>query len=692
MNLTVTRDSAVGRAEPGAQRVYSPEIDGLRAVAVIAVIINHLDKRLLPSGHLGVDIFFVISGYVITASLAKRGETSFVDLLAGFYVRRVKRLVPALAVSVFVTAVLVSLVNASPAASLKTGVAALFGASNVYLYLEATDYFGSSAALNVFTHTWSLGVEEQYYLTFPLVVWLTGLGRRANGLTIFAWAVGLSSVAALLLFMHLSKTNPAAAFYLMPARLWELGTGCLMYVLVARAGMAAAVLRRVSPLPLLLALVVALFVPARFPVLTTAAVVALTALLIVALRPGTLGYRALSNRGAVYVGQTSYSLYLWHWSVIALSHWTIGIHWWSVPLQCGLMLLLADRSYRHLERPLRSASWAPTRGRTIAYGFGASAAVALAVVVLANPLDGELYTGEPPRLAARGVTTLVDRYQVPGGAGEWRGEACVLSSDGQVGKTIPVEGCTLGDPGKATRRVLVVGDSFSAAYVAAFDDLVASDGYAVTVTSSWGASPAPNVENTSAWSQANAYYWADVVPKLESDLRPGDWVFAINDMSNFAPALQSSASDASLKSLEAALRAWSARLAERGVRLAFLHGNAFAREALCEPELAVRQWFAPFGGPCKFYSRSETVSRRQMLDSTLATLEKDGSIAVVDLLDVFCPGDTCTYDAKEGLVLYRDIYSHPSSEAARLSGPTIRRILTHAPERRSPHERATSRR
>ena len=149
---------------------YRPEIDGLRAFAVVAVIINHFNKDILPGGYLGVDIFFVISGYVITSSLFGRPSKDFKDFISGFYERRIKRLVPALSAFVLITSIAICLFNPAPGLSLRTGLTSLFGLSNLYLLKQSTDYFAQSTELNVFTHTWSLGVEEQFYIIFPIVL------------------------------------------------------------------------------------------------------------------------------------------------------------------------------------------------------------------------------------------------------------------------------------------------------------------------------------------------------------------------------------------------------------------------------------------------------------------------------------------------------------------------------------------
>jgi peptidoglycan/LPS O-acetylase OafA/YrhL len=274
---------------------YRPEIDGLRAVAVVAVLANHMQGNLFPGGFLGVDVFFVISGYVITASLLHREQTSFSSFILSFYGRRLKRLIPALLTCILISSFLYCLFVQIPGDSLWTGVAAVFGFSNIQLYTSQADYFAAAAELNLFLHTWSLGVEEQFYLLFPLIFWLatkrqrllkhllslaavlvivlvaaalirSGLAivpefMRAQGKTpyvvlltallalicavrhpsflqrrhrVLFLILGVLSCLSLLLFWLLSTANPSAAFYLMPNRFWEMGAGCLLALWAAR--------------------------------------------------------------------------------------------------------------------------------------------------------------------------------------------------------------------------------------------------------------------------------------------------------------------------------------------------------------------------------------------------------------------------------------------------------------------------
>ena len=198
------------------QNRYRPEIDGLRAFAVITVIINHFNKDILPGGYLGVDIFFVISGFVITSSLSQRPSKNFKDFISGFYARRIKRLVPALIVFVVITGILITLFNPTPGRILLSGLFSLVGVSNIYFYSRSTDYFATSTALNPFTHTWSLGVEEQFYILFPLLIWFSGFGRQSkNGSRNLFLIVSALTIASIIGYLYLFLMMTSGYHYAM---------------------------------------------------------------------------------------------------------------------------------------------------------------------------------------------------------------------------------------------------------------------------------------------------------------------------------------------------------------------------------------------------------------------------------------------------------------------------------------------
>jgi peptidoglycan/LPS O-acetylase OafA/YrhL len=209
---------------------YRQEIEGLRAIAVTSVIINHFSPSVLPGGFLGVDVFFVISGFVITLSLDKSREQNLWDFIGRFYERRVKRLLPALATMIVVVSILVSLFDPDPRRTLLTGLSALFGLSNMAMVWTSTDYFAPATEFNAFLHTWSLGVEEQYYVVYPLLFWYllrsNDAGTSARGLR----GLGVLALLSLALFIWLSGREEMLAFYFMPARFWELAVGCLLYL------------------------------------------------------------------------------------------------------------------------------------------------------------------------------------------------------------------------------------------------------------------------------------------------------------------------------------------------------------------------------------------------------------------------------------------------------------------------------
>jgi len=348
----------VARVFP-AERSHNAAIDGLRALAVLAVVLFHTNATWLPGGFTGVDLFFVVSGFVISQSLASRTHASLGAMLLDFYRRRVLRLLPALLVMLMATFVLSALFIPRAWRNEQfdqTGWAALIGLSNVVLAGQQDDYFSPGAELNPFLHTWTLGVEEQFYLVFPLLffVWLRGRERWPWS----RWLLPVLTVLSLAWAGWQAQSAPVAAFYLLPARFWELAAGALLYQwtrtrtpgrngdAVAAAGLA------------LLAAGVVIAPQLAMPVPGVLATVAGTLLLLASVSTagtsriaGALGCAPLA-----YLGRLSYSLYLWHWPLLVLLRWTYGLHGVVLWLYPVLLLAVSAGSYHFIERPLRSAA------------------------------------------------------------------------------------------------------------------------------------------------------------------------------------------------------------------------------------------------------------------------------------------------------------------------------------------------
>jgi peptidoglycan/LPS O-acetylase OafA/YrhL len=336
---------------------YRADIDGLRAVAIVPVVLFHAGASFFSGGFVGVDVFFVISGFLITGLIRHEIDTGRFSLV-NFYERRVRRLLPALFAMLLVVTVSAAwlLLPADLADYAKSVLATSLFASN-FLFWQEAGYFGRAAEEMPLLHTWSLAVEEQFYILFPL--FLTFIAGRTRKPYVAATAL-VTAVSFALCAVGVAVERDAA-FYLAPARAWELGLGALL----ALGAIPVAHRRDVRSVVGLLGLgallcSVTLYTPATvFPGMTALLPCLGTAAIIWA---GSGGHSvvgdALSARPVVLTGLVSYSLYLWHWPLLTLGRY-YAVRDLTV-LETSLLLTLAVvaavASWRYVERPFRGKS------------------------------------------------------------------------------------------------------------------------------------------------------------------------------------------------------------------------------------------------------------------------------------------------------------------------------------------------
>ncbi|MGO1001614.1 acyltransferase family protein [Lysobacter sp. CA196] len=369
--------------------VYRPEIDGLRAIAVVGVVLYHAGLPMLDNGFVGVDIFFVISGYLITGLLlrewSERKRPNFLE----FYARRVRRLLPALIVVCIAAVVATALYVPSPddqRTAAQSAAASLLFVGNFFFQSRTGGYFDADSGTMPLLHLWSLGVEEQFYLLWPLL--MLGLLRLRR-----SWMVGLTlclAAASLVAAEHLIGTGNDAAFYQMPTRFWELTAGGLVAMSSVRAGKGALPACYAGVVLAVISLFVP-FLPGHFPGLGALPAVAGAALVLWSVHVrGHLGGAGalLRARPMVFVGLISYSLYLWHWPLLAIAK--AGS---VVPLPPELKttlvlaaIVLAWLSCRWIERPFRGMVHAGSV-RTVWVGSALSAALAIGSLGGASYID-----------------------------------------------------------------------------------------------------------------------------------------------------------------------------------------------------------------------------------------------------------------------------------------------------------------
>lgn len=601
---------------------YRPHIDGLRTVAIVPVVLYHADVGAVSGGFTGVDVFFVISGFLITSLIVEEiAEGRF--SIWGFYKRRALRILPAylvVIVAVIAASWVVLFPNETRALGRSVAAASLF-VSNIYFW-QVSDYFDPALDTAPLLHMWTLAVEEQYYLLLPVFLLLVaGLFARRYaaailGVSLVSFAISVWGV----------EHHETAAFYLLPSRAWEFGLGSLAAVLAldAQGG------RRVRALGAMLG---ALFVgwgvfgldgSVEFPGLN-AIWPAVGAVLLIVCAEGTPVGRVLASRPFVALGLISYSLYLWHWPIIVF--WKMRVSPALGPLDVaavvGLSLLAAALSYRFVETPFRRPAMRRRPARTV-NGTAAAALVLAAsagggLVLLADGWGG--HDAEAKRIA---------RYV------DYRGDLevhpCIIHA-GVPGRDRAFDPatCLAADPARPT--LLAMGDSHMEHLLPAIEATVPG----VNVQAAGGTGCTPTVGLTGDW-----YCPRVVRPVLEAHVPAGGVDIVILsarwEEEDIGP-----------------LRATVDYLADHVGRVVILGPTPEYLGSF--PAILARGTSGGWSEIARFLDPAA-----QALDRRMAAVDWGGA-RYVSLYDLICPGD-CHLMTAEGVPYLAD-YGHYTRAAAR---------------------------
>lgn len=457
-----TVQAPAGATAPAQAAEHVAAITGLRAIAVLAVLLFHIEESWMPGGFVGVDVFFVISGFVVAHSVMERQAGSYRQFVADFYRRRIARIFPAaLAYIIVATTFSVLLIPfVAPTRTFEdTALWAVFGLSNFALLESSGDYFGVANGFNPFTHTWSLAVEEQYYLlfsafAFPLLVHEKRAIRRSTLI-----AVAVAATASLAYAAARTPEAQAFAFYMLPTRFWELALGLLLRVALEQRGAtgmpASEPVRETGSWIALLLVLWACWATAQggfpypgalLPCLASAALIAC-----VWLWRDTLVWRLLASPVPLWIGTISYSLYLWHWGVTVFMRWTVGLDSPGLKLLAiALTFAMGWASYRFVEIAFRTRG--SRKGASLVHVAGL-AALAVAVCIQGKSLKPQL------SLAAASALETWNPYSAP--AGDRPCAATMTQEAFAGGLSIAFDApCTVDD----APRLIVIGDSHAGAY------------------------------------------------------------------------------------------------------------------------------------------------------------------------------------------------------------------------------------
>ncbi|GAA2835644.1 peptidoglycan/LPS O-acetylase OafA/YrhL [Aminobacter aminovorans] len=644
---------------------FRPDIEGLRAIAVGGVIAFHFGMSDLPGGFIGVDIFFVISGYLITRHLMQEiGRSGTVDLWR-FYGRRARRLLPA-SLLVIATTLAAGYFILAPSEQQLYAKGALFASSyviNLWLLRWSFDYFAADTASNPFLHFWSLSVEEQFYLLWPALLLLVAWFRPgARGI-----ALMLGAVAALSFCVSAWMTSVSQpwAFYFSPLRAWEFAVGGLVSLVVAERWASGF---RFSPVMgwtgLALIAVAYLNVSEADPFpgfIALLPVAGTTMLLLSGARPSAVGPTGLLSLPPLqWTGKLSYSLYLWHWPVIVYATilWpelTLGGRLACLAVTVGLSLL----SYRFVENPVRLNGW-----------LSAGSVRSLGLAALLTSL-GVTLSYSAAQIAARSVDPdqkLIAESAARSSSARQIDNACVASLE----QTTP-RSCSLG--AKLPRKTIVLfGDSHADHWSTPLARIAETNNWRLVTylksSCSVAAVPTWNVRLMRAYGECDV--WRQTAMKEIAGLKPDAVI-----VSQFSYSYVENDVNGGLEHLVSrdvwadGLRASLATLRKTGAEVVLLR-DVPVHKSYLDRCVARSLWQGRSSTVCDT-PRQEAIDERVSKAEQAAASGLEG-VRYVDLTELFCNDTTCPAMIG-GKLTFRDRHHMATPYAATLAGSVQRAIF-----------------
>lgn len=645
---------------------YIKAIDGMRALAVLAVIAYHLKASLLPGGFSGVDVFFVISGFVIARSLSDGYKPTIAAFIGAFYKRRILRILPALLVCLLVTSAVSSLLIPNFWLSqLNVGTAkwAIFGLSNFYLESVADGYFSDRIPFNPFVHTWSLGVEEQFYCIFPLIYFFHLRARAASRGC--RWpVVAMIFLTVLSFFVSVFETQNAQlrAFYLLPSRFWEFAFGVLSCVIVDWKQMRLSAAWTNWTMAVGTALLAIGFVGAdesSFPFYwAVVPVLGTTMLLLGIVQPAITGWgrlieSVLTSQPMVFIGKLSYSLYLWHWPVFVLFRWTVGLEGFIHSMAALLATFsLSVMSYYLVEVRLR---YAPFIKGTAAWR-----------VVIVGGIATVLCLVCVTRLGRGDISLSVTANQAvwsPFHSAEGYGRSTMHSAVG------------------AGRAIFVIGDSHAEGYMLMVNAAAKALGAEVHFLSNPGCPIVSLMYSRGASDQHCLSAESDIAQRISTDGKPGDVVFLaslrVPRLSNQWGSFDEQVVFQYLESAAAAeMRETALNQSEEFVRVLQAAGMHVVIDApmpvFRAPLFRCSDWFNRINPVCApgFEVDRATIDRlRAPTLQSLATLARKTNITIWDPLPALCGGTKCAAVKGDAPLFYDG--DHLAAEGNRVLVPSF---------------------